>query len=368
MAAVDIVVVGAGVVGLTSAISLAEAGLSTRVVAAEPPSRVTSAAAGAIWGPVRCGPDDRCREWARTGLEVLSGLADEASAGVHRLHGRAVGRTIQTPPKWADLLSDPRLLAAAELPAGFSFGWSYTAPALNMPVYLEYLLSRYASLGGRVEYATVPSLASLDAPVVVNCTGIGARSLVPDESLVPVRGQIVVVENPGISEFYIDHGAEGASDYVYAFPHGDVVVLGGTAEEGASDWAPRPEVSARIMRDCAAAFPALLGARVVTERVGLRPCRPEVRLESEPLPGGRTLWHNYGHGGAGVTLSWGCAGELTDAVLAGARLCAAAPLAPPRAAGALEPGGGATVRSIRQILILLVRGRWGGRGWSPGRA
>ena len=104
---------------------------------------------------------------------------------------------------------------------------------------------------------------------------------------------------------------------MYAFPHGDVVILGGTAEEGAFDWAPRPEVSARIMRDCAAAFPALLGARVVTERVGLRPCRPEVRLESEALPGGRVLWHNYGHGGAGVTLAWGCAREIAAAVLAG---------------------------------------------------
>jgi D-amino-acid oxidase len=315
MAAVDIVVVGAGVVGLTTAISLAEAGLSTRVVAAEPPSLVTSAAAGAIWGPVRCGPDDRCRAWARTGLEVLGALADEPSAGVHQLHGRVVARTVQAPPKWADLLPDLRLLAAAELPSGLSSGWSYTAPAVSMPVYLEYLLNRYASLGGGVGYAAVPSLASVDAPVVVNCTGIGARSLVPDESLVPVRGQVVVAENPGISEFYIDHGADGATDYVYAFPHGDVVILGGTAEEGAFDWAPRPEVSARIMRDCAAAFPALRGARVLTERVGLRPCRPEVRLESEPLPGGRTLWHNYGHGGAGVTLSWGCAREITTAVL-----------------------------------------------------
>jgi D-amino-acid oxidase len=317
MTAVDIVVVGAGVVGLTTAISLAEAGLSTRVVAAEPPSAVTSVAAGAIWGPVRCGPADRCHDWARTGLAVLSALTDEESAGVHRLSGRVVGRTADTPPAWGDLLSDARLLPAEERPAGFAFGWSYTAPAVNMPVYLEYLLGRYARAGGTVGYATVASLASADAPAVVNCTGIGARSLVPDASVVPVRGQIVVVENPGVSEFYIDHGAPGGSDYVYAFPHGDVVVLGGTAEEGASDWAPRPEVSARILRDCAAVFPGLRGARVVAERVGLRPCRPEVRLESEPLPGGRTLWHNYGHGGAGVTLSWGCARELTDAVLAG---------------------------------------------------
>jgi D-amino-acid oxidase len=318
MAAVEIVVVGAGVVGLTTAISLAEAGLSTRVAAAEPPSVVTSAAAGAIWGPVRCGPADRCYDWARTGLEVLGALADEPSAGVHQAHGREVAQAVASPPSWTDLLPDLRLLSAAELPAGFSSGWSYTAPAVSMPVYLEYLLGRYAGLGGSVEYATVRSLASVDAPIVVNCTGIGARALVPDASVVPVRGQIVVVENPGISEFYIDHGAENTPDYVYAFPHGDLVILGGTAEEGASDWAPRPEVSARIRRDCAAAFPALAGARVVTERVGLRPCRPEVRLEAEALPGGRALWHNYGHGGAGVTLSWGCARELTAAVLAGA--------------------------------------------------
>jgi D-amino-acid oxidase len=230
-----------------------------------------------------------------------------------------VAQTVASPPRWTSLLDDLRLLAGAELPAGFASGWSYTAPAVSMPVYLEYLLARYARLGGGVEYATVPSLASVDAPVVVNCTGIGARALVPDDSVVPVRGQIVVVENPGISEFYIDHGADATPEYVYAFPHGDVVILGGTAEEGAFDWAPRPEVSARIMRDCAAAFPALRGARVITERVGLRPCRPEVRLEAEALPGGRVLWHNYGHGGAGVTLSWGCARELTEAVLAGAR-------------------------------------------------
>jgi D-amino-acid oxidase len=318
MAAVDIVVVGAGVVGLTTAISLAEAGLSTRVIAAEPPPAVTSVAAGAIWGPVRCGPRDRCRDWARTGLEVLGALAGEPSAGVHQSHGREVSRAATAPPSWADLLPDLRVLAAAELPAGFSSGWSYTAPSVSMPVYLEYLIRRYQSLGGTVGYATVTSLASVDAPVVVNCTGIGARALVPDASLVPVRGQVVVAENPGISEFYIDHGTDGTPDYVYAFPHGEVVILGGTAEEGAADWAPRPEVSARILRDCAAAFPVLRDARVVTERVGLRPCRPEVRLEAEALPGGRVLWHNYGHGGAGVTLSWGCAREITAGVLAGA--------------------------------------------------
>jgi D-amino-acid oxidase len=311
---VDAAVVGAGVVGLTTAISLAEAGLSTRVITAAPPPAPTSAAAGAIWGPVRCGPPQRCLAWSRTGLEVLSVLAGDPDSGVHVITGREVAAHHATPPGWLTLLPGSRLLGPGDLPPGYVSGWTYTAPAVNMPVYLDYLLARYAALGGLVAVETVTSLAAVAAPVVANCTGIGARDLVPDESVVPVRGQVVVVENPGITEFYLDHGDDGA-DYRYVFPHGDVAVLGGNAYEGASDMAPRPEVSARILRDCAAVFPALRGARVVAERVGLRPVRPQVRLAAEPLPGGRVLWHNYGHGGAGVTLSWGCAAELTAGVL-----------------------------------------------------
>jgi D-amino-acid oxidase len=318
MTAVDALVVGAGVAGLTTAISLAQAGLVTQVVSAEPASRTTSAAAGAIWGPVRCGPPERCLEWARVGLSVLSSLVDEPGAGVRQVSGREVAQEPASPPEWLDLLpGGTRMCAVAELPAGFASGWYYTAPVVTMPVYLDYLLERFSALGGTVCVAAVTSLSSLSAPVVVNCSGIGARDLVPDPEVVPVRGQVVVVRNPGIEEFYIDHTLHG-DDYVYLFPHGDVVLLGGTAEDGAWDMAPRPAVASRIVRDCSAVFPRLREAQVVEHRVGLRPYRPSVRLEACDLGGGRVLWHNYGHGGGGVTLSWGCAREITEAVLAGA--------------------------------------------------
>jgi D-amino-acid oxidase len=102
---------------------------------------------------------------------------------------------------------------------------------------------------------------------------------------------------------------------IYLFPHRDTVILGGTVADGDWDTEPRPEVAERILADIAAIEPRVLDAPVVAHRVGLRPARPEVRLEAEPLNGGRVLWHNYGHGGAGVTLSWGCAREVAVGIL-----------------------------------------------------
>jgi D-amino-acid oxidase len=321
MTAIDAVVVGAGVVGLTTAISLAEAGLTTRIISAEPSSRSTSFAAGALWGLPKCGPPDRTREWGRVGLSVLSSLAGTPAAGIRLVHGREVSAEPTAPAEWADLVPDLRLCQAAELPAGFVSGWTYTAPLVTMPVYLDYLRDRFSAAGGSISLGpAVTSLTSpsapLDAPLVVNCTGVGARDLVPDPQVMPIRGQVVIVRNPGIEEFLIDHTMHG-THYVYVFPHGDVVLLGGTAEDGSWDTAIRPDAVSRIIDDCSAHFPALRGAEIVAHRVGLRPYRAAVRLEAEPLGDGRVLWHNYGHGGAGVSLSWGCARELTSHVKGG---------------------------------------------------
>jgi D-amino-acid oxidase len=315
---IDALVVGAGVIGLTAAISLAEAGLTTRVVAAGPPGRTTSFAAGAIWGPVRAG-GGRVREWAQAGLEVLSELAGDPRAAIRQVSGVLVASAPEPAPDWLALVPHQRPLTAAELPAGIACGWRYTAPVVTMPAHLEYLADRLRRAGGSIQIAApVTALDALDAPLIVNCTGIGARDLVPDSRVVPVRGQVVVARNPGLTEFY--RAPSPGPDYVYVFPHGDVVVLGGTAEEGDWDLTPRAQTTERILRDCRAVYPQLGDAQVLAERVGLRPYRPEVRLEAEDLGDGRVVWHNYGHGGAGVTLAWGCARELTQAALARSRI------------------------------------------------
>jgi D-amino-acid oxidase len=313
----DVLVIGAGVCGLTTGICLAEAGLSVTIRTAAPPERTTSVAAGAVWGAVRVGPPERVLGWARTGLEVLSKLAAEPGTGVRIASGREVSRTPLEAYYWTQLLTDLRPCEPAELPDGFAYGFAYSAPLATMPVYLEYLRARFERAGGTVEVAAVPSLAALAgvAPVVVNCSGVGARDLVPDPAVVPVRGQVVIAANPGIEEFYVNRD-EKPPWIVYMFPHGETVLLGGTNEEGDWDQEPKPFIAERIVAQCAAIDPRLRGATILGHRVGLRPYRPEVRLESEPFGNG-VLWHNYGHGGAGVSVSWGCASEIAAAVLSG---------------------------------------------------
>lgn len=315
----DVQVLGSGVVGLTTAIALAEAGLRVSVRTASPPGATTSVAAGAVWGPVTCGPPERVRGWAKTGLAVLRELERDPAAGVRSRAGRELSRRPADPPPWIDMLDDLELCRDGELPPGFVTGWRYTAPVVAMPVYLDYLAARLERAGVKVDVNPVTSLTEVTedadgAPVVVNCTGAAARHLVPDPAVHPIRGQVVVVANPGIEEFYIDHSTP-PPDVIYLFPHQDTVVLGGTMVDGDWDPEPRPEVAKRILADCAAVEPRVRDAPVLAHRVGLRPARPQVRLEAVPLDGGRVLWHNYGHGGAGVTLSWGCAREVAAGVL-----------------------------------------------------
>jgi D-amino-acid oxidase len=311
----DVLVIGAGVSGLTTGICLAEAGLGVTIRTAARPEHTTSVAAGAVWGPVHVGPPGRVLDWGRTGLEALGKLAAEPGTGVRMASGREVSHRPVEPDYWTELIAGLRMCEKAELPDGYTCGWHYTAPLATMPVYLGYLSARFERAGGRLEVSPVGSLAELAsmAPVIVNCTGAEARHLVPDPAVVPVRGQVVIAANPGIEEFLIDRDPEPPW-ITYMFPHGEQILLGGTNDEGNWDKDPKNDIAERIMANCSAIDPRLRGAKILGHRVGFRPCRPEVRLESEPL-GGSVLWHNYGHGGGGVSLSWGCAAEITAAVV-----------------------------------------------------
>ncbi|AKJ09409.1 amino acid oxidase [Streptomyces incarnatus] len=294
------IVVGSGIAGLTTAVVLAESGRRVRVWAREPAERTTSAVAGGLWWPYRIEPEPLVGAWALASLAVYEELADRPDeTGVRLVDGVHRGTRLDELGTWAGGVAGLRAVAD---------GLAARLPVIDMPVHLAWLRERLAKAGGVIEAREVTDLVSVPAQVVVNCTGLGARSLVPDPAVRPVRGQLVVVANPGITTWFTSVGhSAAASTYVIPQPGG--LLLGGTAEE--DDWSlePDPATAAAIVARCAAIRPEIAQARVLAHRVGLRPARHAVRLERQPLPGGRVLVHNYGHGGAGVTVAWGCAWE-----------------------------------------------------------
>jgi D-amino-acid oxidase len=318
----DVLIIGAGVCGLSTAITLLDAGLAVEVYAAEPPHRTTSAAAGALWGPHLVGSDERVAHWAARTLRRFRELAADQEAGISEMAGLVASpsESEAEPPQFTIGAGPATRCEPAELPAGFAAGWRYTAPVVDMTAYLDYLLSQVLSKGGRLQLG--PALGDLaeaehrwTAPVIVNCAGIGARDLVPDAGLTAIRGQVVVAANPGLTEFFVGE-REDPAEVTYVFPHGPLVVLGGTQQRGDASLVPDPATADRILKLCVAAEPRLAGAPVLGHRVGLRPVRDGVRLEVQTMGGGRHLVHNYGHGGAGVTLSWGCAESVRTKIAA----------------------------------------------------
>lgn len=264
--------------------------------------------------------------WARRTLDVLTRLATQQSTGVRMITGTDISARHHEPPGWFGLLSDARHCRPGELPAGYPHGIRYTAPLADMPAHLSYLVRRLRTAGGSIEISPVATLqeAATLAPVVVNCTGLGARALASDDTLSPVRGQHLVATNPGISQFTeVDTG--DSPDLIAIYPHESHLVLGGTAEPGRWDREPSRQTAAAILARCTALEPRLRTAEITGHRVGLRPTRSKIRLEEQPGTGRARLIHNYGHGGAGVSLAWGCALEVATLIGADPAIAAVSP-------------------------------------------
>jgi D-amino-acid oxidase len=271
-----VIVVGAGVVGLTCAVRLLEDGHRVDVVARDLPLETTSVVAAALVHPYRCGPAEAVERWTAASIEAFTRLAaDGGDHGVRVLPGTDVER------------------GEAE------------APVVDMPTNLRWLHARVESLGGTVTRLNLSRLPDVGDRVdlVVNCSGLGARLLGADPTVTPVAGQVVVVEQVGLDRWALDGTAPTAPTYVV--PRAEEVVLGGTSIDGEWSRTPSQSVAGDVLRRATALVPALQGARVLRHKVGLRPARPEVRLERDGA-----VVHCYGHGGAGVTLSWGCADEV----------------------------------------------------------
>lgn len=308
----DVIVVGAGVIGLTSAIRLAESGRAVTIWTADSPAETTSVVAGAMCGPYMPTGNERLDRWSAVCRDTFTELAGVPDSGVRITRGRLVSNLGDEIPPWAADLPGYAACAGDDA-AGFPVAFWAEVPTAEMPAYLRYLVERFIAAGGDLELRRIETLdeAAAEAAVVVNCTGTGARDLVDDDTVRAIKGQHVVVANPGLDTFLYERSTTGS--WAGWFPHGDHVVLGGVSVEDDWDREPDDEISAGILERCAKLEPRLRDPEILHVDVGLRPGRETPRLETERI-GDAVCVHNYGHGGSGVSWSWGAAADVLGAL------------------------------------------------------
>ena len=253
--------------------------------------------------------------WALATYKVLVDLIKDSRTGVSMIELRQYSRASEISiPDWAHpfVSTSPSVISSeAETSldisaCAFSSGFSLNVPLMDTTIYLDYLADRFQKAGGAInEGVHFEKLEDVDPKfgVVINCAGIGARDLVHDVDLEPHRGQVAIV--PKIDNLNCAIVCDDAP-LMYAIPRTNDCVFGGT-NEISDNLDVDPASTSRIVAECSCVL-EIKNPRVLNERVGLRPFRKSgVRLEREKLPDSRTVIHNYGHGGSGFTLSWGCA-------------------------------------------------------------
>lgn len=313
MSAALVRVVGAGVVGLTSALRLQAAGFRVSVWARERTPHTTSDVAAALWYPYLVDEDPLVERWSLAALAQLLQDARDPASGVVVREGIEWLAEAGARPFWAGAVPLYRAARVEERPHSHPHSVVFAVPVAEMGVHLAWLERRLLAGGGSIEVRDLASLdeAFEDAATVVNATGLGAGELAGDPRLSPVRGQVLRVEQVGLERFVL-HDEPGKPP-AYVIPRSRDIVLGGTAEPGEHSLIPDATAIAGIRARCEALEPRLRDARELSRAAGLRPHRGTVRLQRERRPGG-TVVHCYGHGGAGLTLAWGCADEVLEQV------------------------------------------------------
>jgi len=315
-----VAIVGAGVSGLTCGVLFAEHGCHIAIFAKETGQQTTSGAAAALWFPYDAEPAEKVIAWALQTYKVLADLSKNSRSGVSMIELRQFSRTgeIQI-PQWAIRLGAREINRDEVLPA-FTSGFMMNVPLMDTTIYLDYLAKRFLAAGGEINgNVRFEKLEDVSPKfhLVINGSGIGAKTLVPDVDLEPHRGQVAMV--PNIDNLSCAIVCDDAP-LMYAIPRTNDCVFGGT-NEVSDNRDVDPTSTSRIVAECSGIL-KIDKPKVRAERVGLRPFRKSgVRLEREKLGDGRTVIHNYGHGGSGFTLSWGCAEEvfrLTGEPLVGA--------------------------------------------------
>jgi len=327
-----VTVLGGGVCGLTSALrikrempSVQLEVIGERIASRTAPHDITtSEGAAGLWKPFALTgtPDELVNRWGRETLDhymqiYLSGAAPDAGILLSSAY-ELFEEPLATLPVWRDVVPAFRRLTPADIqfydPSGRHVdGYSYDTIVTEGRLYLGWICRQLEAMGVKITQRKIVNIDEIDSEsLIVDCCGLGSRELFADEELYGIRGHVLRVRAPWVRHHVESHGMD-ATRPAYIIPNTDTVVLGGTKERS-EDLTSTEEERQEIFDRCKDIVPSLEAAEVIGHWVGLRPGREGVRLEVEEM-GGRTVIHNVGHGGSGLTLAWGCAGDVVKLIV-----------------------------------------------------
>ena len=237
-----VAIVGSGVMGLTTARLVQEAGFPVTIYTADIPPNTTSNLAGGQWGPTGHYREAFVTPEWRTQYAAALAISwrrfqqlDQARYGIRWLPTYTEASRVASPglePYYAD----SRLLTPGEHPFAAGDLAVYRTMYVEVGRYLNQLARDVLAGGGQIRirrFTAAADLSALPETLIFNCTGLGSRELFGDEELGPVRGQIVMLApQPEVQYAYTLPAG-------YMFPRADGIVLGGTFEHG--EWSTEPE-------------------------------------------------------------------------------------------------------------------------------
>ena len=306
----DAAVIGSGVIGLTSAIRLLEAGFNVKIIAKDLPPNTTSNVAAALWHPGGV-TGKREQTWCKLGLDVFKEFAKDKASGIkfvtlHELSDRAFE------DEGLELSDDLNQADIGLFPEPWRYGYQFTTARIDVPSYMPFLVNQFEGLGGILNQRSVEDIDELSQnyDLIVNASGIGAKLLINDDAVYPIRGQVISVKKPEDLEDDIIH-VHTEEIFTYIVPRENDCILGGTYQEHDDNLIMDEAIAEAILERTSQFITAFKKPEILAHKVGLRPGRQNVRLELETR-NNTPIIHNYGHGSIGHTLAWGCAKDVAN--------------------------------------------------------
>jgi hypothetical protein len=217
----DVAVVGCGALGLTAAVHMVRSGLKVRIYARERIADTRSYNATGVWSPSsRVGTAEKCdpvrwEELCRNSFRMYQSLIGLPGDPVQWIDSYALsdgnpnGEAPAGPPatesasepvhfaefdeRTSDLIPGDEDLPVGSHPFPVPYVRRSATMMYNIPAYMNFLEREFLLNGGHIEYLDLQSphdFARIPERTIVNATGYGARALLRDDSLIPVRGQL----------------------------------------------------------------------------------------------------------------------------------------------------------------------------------